>query len=298
MPTDVPALNEFMTDDELATLVQRARTEDVGPAGVDVTSELFVPETLNGTAAMRARKPGRLAGVSLLPRIAWAYSNDVTLTMSAKDGHDVAAGDTIATFSGPLRSILTLERIALNFCTHLSGIATLTAKYVERCRGTRAKIYDTRKTIPGLRGLQKYAVRCGGGFTHRIGLYDAVLIKDNHLAHVPMGTLEEKVIEAARRARTAFPNLKFVEVEVDNLDQLRRVLTAPVDLVLLDNMSNDDMRRAVAMRDELGAKIELEASGGVNLETVGGIAQTGVDRIAVGALTHSAPALDLGLDIA
>ncbi len=197
-----------------------------------------------------------------------------------------------------MRDLLAIERVALNLLCHLSGVATLTAQYVAKCKGTKAGIYDTRKTLPGLRGLQKYAVACGGGRTHRIGLYDAVLIKDNHLAGTPISKLAEMLTKSAGQARRLTPGLQFVEVEVDTLDQLCEVLKAPVDIVLLDNMRPSLLQQAVTMRDATAPKIELEASGGVNLDTVAEISRTGVDRISVGALTHSAPSLDIGLDIA
>ncbi len=295
--THPPNLDDFVSDRGLADLIRRAREEDLGPDRIDVTSTLFVPKTQHGEARIVARQPGRLAGAALLPRVLDAYGADVTAEAHIQDSQAIEPGQTIATLTGPLRSILTAERVALNLMTHLSGIASLTARYVEQVKGTRARVYDTRKTLPGLRGLQKYAVACGGGATHRMGLYDAVLLKDNHLAHVDTGNLASTVNEAVKRCRSSYPGLKFVMIEVDTLAQLEVVISTGVDLVLLDNMTNDQLSQAVGMRDKLTPKIELEASGGVTLETIRGIAQTGVDRISVGALTHSAPALDLGLDI-
>lgn len=292
-----PHFADFVSSDEIAALIERARTEDLGPDRVDVTSTLFVPEHLTGQAHIVARQPGRLAGVTLLPDVMLAYGNTVTATIHLPDGSPIAPGQSVATLTGPLRDILTAERVALNLITHLSGIASLTARFVEQAQGTRAKVYDTRKTIPGLRGLQKYAVVCGGGATHRMGLYDAVLLKDNHLAHVRPDQLGNAVKQAAIRARGTYPGLKFVMIEVDTLDQLKLVLAAGVDIVLLDNMTNAQLTQAVALRDKTAPNVELEASGGVTLDTIRAIAQTGVDRISVGALTHSAPALDLGLDI-
>lgn len=296
--TATPHLPDFVDDAELDALVTLARREDLGPDGIDVTSELFVPESLVGDAAMVSRAVGKIAGVALLPRVAAAYDPKIAVRIERPDGHAVSPGDSVARFTGPMRSILAMERVALNLVTHLSGVATLTSRFVEKTVGTRASIYDTRKTLPGLRGLQKYAVACGGGRTHRIGLYDAMLIKDNHLAHVRLTELAEALTAAAEKARAQYPGLKFVEVEVDSLDQLERALASSVDIVLLDNMGVDDLREAVSMRDRLAPAIELEASGGVDLHTVEAIARTGVDRISVGALTHSAPHLDLGLDIA
>lgn len=293
-----PALDDYVLADELADLIRRARAEDLGPDGVDVTSALFIPADLTAKASVVARKPGHLSGGSLLSYIVKAYDSRISVKVQTPDGSAIKAGQTVATLTGPLRSILTAERVALNFMTMLSGVATLTARYVEQTAGTRAKVYDTRKTLPGLRGLQKYAVACGGGATHRMGLYDAVLLKDNHLAHVDADNLTMAVAEAVLKCRSAHPGLKFVMIEVDTLAQLDQVLPTGIDIVLLDNMTTAQLTQAVKLRDKTAPKVELEASGGVTLDTIGAIAQTGVDRISVGALTHSAPALDLGLDIA
>ena len=295
--TPPPTLDAYVSADERFALIQRARGEDLGPDQVDVTSTLFVPENLPGQADIVARESGILAGAALLPDIMQIYGGMVQTTIHVYDGKPIEPGRSVATLAGPLRDILTVERIALNFMTHLSGIASLTHRYVEQLEGTRAKVYDTRKTIPGLRGLQKYAVACGGGATHRMGLYDAVLLKDNHLAHVDSHQLGSAVKQAANRARSAYPKLKFIMIEVDMLDQLTQVLPSGVDLVLLDNMTTDELVEAVDLRDASAPGVELEASGGVTLDTIRAIAHTGVDRISVGALTHSAPALDLGLDI-
>ena len=291
-----------MTSDEAAALIARARREDLGPDNLDITAAVFLPRDRDTVAVMHARKPGRLAGAALLPAIARTYDPAIQMEPAATDGDALNAGQPVATFRGPLRSVLAMERIALNFCTHLSGIASLTAQYVAAVAGTKAKIYDTRKTIPGLRGLAKYAVACGGGHNHRIGLYDAVLVKDNHIAHIPPAQLATALKDAIGRARAWQPTSQrpsFVEVEVDTLAQLEIVLACDVDIVLLDNMTPAQMREAVALRDRVapGGRIELEASGGVNLLSVRAIAETGVERIAVGALTHSAASLDLGLDI-
>lgn len=292
-----PALDAFVPADDVADLIRRARTEDLGPDGIDVTSDLFIPADLQAKASIVARQPGRLSGIALLESIAHAYDPGITVDVRVPDGHAIQPGQTVATLTGPLCGILTAERVALNFVTLLSGVATLTARYVEQVHGTRAKVYDTRKTIPGLRGPQKYAVACGGGATHRMGLYDAVLLKDNHLAHVGTGDLAGTVAEAVKRCRSAHPHLKFIMIEVDTIDQLEQVLPTGVGLVLLDNMTCEQLTQAVEIRDRLARGVELEASGGVTLDTIGGIARTGVDRISIGALTHSAPALDLGLDI-
>lgn len=251
-------------------------------------------------ATMIVRESGCVAGLVALDRVVNAYDASVTLKFFQKDGDIVQVGQTLATLQGSLASILMIERVALNLVSHLSGIATLTRRYVDAIAtvpGACAKIYDTRKTLPGWRGLQKYAVACGGGATHRSGLYDAMLIKDNHIAHLQATSLASAVDQAARQARQQYPDLQFVQVEVDTLEQLAEVLTTSVDIVLLDNMPSDTLRQAVTMRDQTASHIKLEASGGVNLKTVAAIASTGVDRISVGALTHSPRALDIGLDI-
>lgn len=209
-----------------------------------------------------------------------------------RDGERVDRGTIIAEVDGPLFQLLVAERTMLNFLTHLSGIATLTRKFVDAVAGTRAKILDTRKTLPGWRLLQKYAVRCGGGANHRLGLYDGVLIKDNHLA---AWTQSKSIAAAVEAARNRWPNVP-VEVEVESLAQLQDALAGSPSIVLLDNMSCATMAEAVALRDRLAPGVQLEASGGVSLDNVAEIARTGVDRISIGALTHSAPALDLAFD--
>ena len=233
--------------------------------------------------------------------IAAAYDPALELDVKLDDGAALKPAAVVAHVRGPLRALLAMERVALNFLTHLCGIASLTARYVEAVRGTQAGIYDTRKTIPGLRRLAKYAVTCGGGHAHRVGLHDAVLVKDNHIAAVPLDRLTDFVADMVRRAAALQPPPAFVEVEVDTIEQLKRVLPAmaasPGSIVLLDNMKLDQLRTAVNVRNQAAPGVLLEASGGVGLDTVIGIARTGVDRIAVGALTHSAPALDLGLDV-
>ena len=292
-----PSLRTFVSDVELQALIARAQAEDMGKLG-DITSQLFIPEDLDGQASIVARQPGQLAGSAMLWLIALAYDDAIETRLTAHDGQAITAGQSIAQFTGPLRSILAMERVALNFVSHLSGVATLTDRYVSQVAGTSARICDTRKTIPGLRALQKYAVACGQGTTHRMGLFDALLIKDNHLAHLGAADLGKALKAAVKKARKQYPKLKFIMVEVDRLDQLKPALASGVDLILLDNMDCDTLAQAVALRDKASRKVALEASGQVSLETVAKIAQTGVDRISVGALTHSAPALDLGLDIA
>lgn len=279
-------------------LIGRARLEDVGEKAIDVTTACSVPATATCRAQMRARQVGRLAGCVLLPRIIEAYDANIGFMPHHSDGEAVQAGQVIATFDGQLASVLAMERVALNFISHLSGIATLTDQFVQAVHGTKAAIYDTRKTLPGWRDLAKYAVRCGGGHNHRMGLHDAVLIKDNHIAHIATDQLSSAMAEAIANARqsTVGPPA-FVEVEVDTLEQFDQVLRLDVDVILLDNMSNADMAEAVARRNKIAPDVKLEASGGVNLESSRAIAETGVDRIAIGALTHSVTALDIGLDI-
>lgn len=280
-------------------LIGRARLEDVGAEAIDVTTACSVPATATCHAKMCARQSGRLAGSVLLPRIIEAYDANIEFAPLHTDGDAVQAGQVIATFDGQLASILAMERVALNFICHLSGIASLTNQFVEIVRGTKAAIFDTRKTLPGWRDLAKYAVRCGGGRNHRMGLHDAVLIKDNHIAHIPTGQLSSAMAEAIANARqSAGGPPSFVEVEVDTLEQFDQVLRLDVDVILLDNMSTVDMAEAVARRDAVAPKVQLEASGSVNLDSARAIAETGVDRIAIGALTHSVTALDIGLDIA
>ena len=292
-------IENYMPAEALDALIATARREDLGPEGVDVTCQATIPPRSGGDATMSPRLAGVLAGGALLPRIAEAYDPRISVEVLVRDGATITRHEAVARFDGPLDSILTMERVALNFVTHLSGIATLTARYVAQTVGTRARIYDTRKTVPGLRGLAKYAVTCGGGHAHRMGLYDAMLVKDNHLAGVSLEALPRVLDQAIRRARADNPGIKFVEVEVDSLEQLERVFEVQgVEVVLLDNMGAEQLHKAVARRDMQRPGMALEASGGVDLETVKAIAEAGVDRIAVGALTHSAPALDLGLDIA
>ncbi len=296
-PFDSTRLRNFITPAKLRVLLNLAQREDLGAKHDDVTSRLLIPEKRSTTAVMRSRVAGCLAGAALLPAIARLYDRTIRLELHKHDGDLLQSGDTIARFQGPLRSILAVERIALNFCTHLSGIATLTHEYVQQVVGTKAVICDTRKTIPTLRELAKYAVVCGGGQSHRMGLYDAVLVKDNHLAHLSPDEYPVALSTMIAQARRIKPTLQFIEIEVDRLEQLERVLPCQPDIVLLDNMPPKVLQQAVNLRNRLAPNVLLEASGGVNLRTVKSIARTGVERISVGAITHSAPALDLGLDI-
>ncbi len=270
-------------------LIAWALEEDLGSAG-DVTSLATIPAETRGTADFVARSPGVLAGLPLAADVMFAVDSGLAFTAHVRDGARLKPGERIATVTGSMRSILKAERVALNFLQHLSGIATLTAKFVEAVRGTRAQILDTRKTLPGWRLLAKYAVRCGGGVNHRLGLYDAILVKDNHLA-----ALGGSIAAAVASARETFPELP-IELEVDSLTQLEAALPLAPAIILLDNMTPETMREAVRRRDAQAPTVKLEASGGVNLQSVAGIAGTGVERISVGALTHSAPALDVALD--
>ncbi|HUR55215.1 MAG TPA: carboxylating nicotinate-nucleotide diphosphorylase [Gemmataceae bacterium] len=272
-------------------LVALALAEDLGDSG-DRTSRTLIPADQISRAKFVARTPGVVAGLPAAAMVCETVDPSLSFTPAGADGSRVERGTLVATVAGPLRSILTAERTALNFLQRLSGVASLTRKYVELTAGFPAKILDTRKTTPGWRLLEKYAVRMGGGTNHRVGLYDGILIKDNHLAG-----LNGDVRRAVELARAAPGNAGIpVEVEVDTLDQLEVALACEADIVLLDNMTPDRMRQAVARRDAVSPSTKLEASGGVNLTTVAAIAATGVDRVSIGALTHSAPALDIALD--
>jgi nicotinate-nucleotide pyrophosphorylase (carboxylating) len=242
-------------------------------------------------AVMRAREPLVVAGLAFAAAAFRQRSAAVTIRLRAKDGQSVRRGAVLMEVAGPARAILSAERVALNFVQRLSGVATLTAAFVAQRRGTRAQILDTRKTTPGWRRFEKYAVKCGGGRNHRLGLHDLVLIKDNHLAALREAR-PNAIAAAVNRARRRFPRLK-VEVEADSLAQVKQAVAAGADVILLDNMAPEQLRRAVAL---VAGRAATEASGGVNLDTVRAIARTGVDFISVGALTHSAPAVDIGLD--
>ncbi|MCI0360848.1 MAG: carboxylating nicotinate-nucleotide diphosphorylase [Planctomycetaceae bacterium] len=293
-------------EEDCRRLVRLAVFEDLD-RGYDWTTVALVPEGTTAAAGVVARKAGVIAGLEAA-RVA-LDEMDIACQWQphVKDGDQVAAQTAIATIAGSARDLLTSERTVLNFLGRLSGIATLTRQYVEAIAGTKAKIYDTRKTTPGWRRLEKYAVRCGGGRNHRIGLFDAVLIKDNHLAlgrHPNLGqgyTPAQAVARARQFISETFAGdpragEMIVEVEVDSLAQLREVLPAQPDIVLLDNMTSAMLREAVALRNAAGSGAELEASGGVSLATVRDIAESGVERISVGALTHSAVSLDVALD--
>ena len=260
---------------------------------VDRTSENMIPVEAHGAGVFVARSAGIVAGLPLLPMVATRFSPGSAVVTHVCDGDRVAAGTVLARVDGPMRGLLRLERTALNFLQRLSGIATLTDRFVTAVAGTRAVILDTRKTTPGWRALEKYAVRCGGGENHRFGLHDAVLIKDNHLA---WRNDPETIAYAIGRAREGTRPGIVLEIEVDTLDQLDEALAERPDIILVDNLGAEALAEAVRRRDTIAPGVLLEASGGVNLATVAALAQTGVDRISIGALTHSAPALDIGLD--
>lgn len=273
----------------IRTAVRAALAEDVGSG--DVTSLATVPARTTFSVVMRAREPMILAGLAFAEFSFRSLSRSLRIKLLARDGQILKKGAPLMRATGSARAILSAERVALNFVQRLSGIATLTARFVAEIKGTKAQILDTRKTTPGWRHFEKYAVACGGGCNHRIGLYDLVLIKDNHLAALREAK-PNAVAAAVQRARRKFPKLK-IEVEADTLAQVQQGVAAGADIILLDNMSNADLRRAVKL---VRGRAKTEASGGVNLETIRGIAQTGVDFISVGALTHSARAVDIGLD--
>jgi nicotinate-nucleotide pyrophosphorylase (carboxylating) len=275
----------------VAEAVSRALDEDLGLAG-DITSQACIPATMRARLAMVSRKPGVLAGMQLAVEAFRQADPALAITAHRPDGAVIAPGETLLSVEGNARAILAGERTALNFAGRMSGIASLTAEYVGRVAGTGAAIVCTRKTTPGLRAFEKFAVRCGGGRNHRFGLFDAVLIKDNHIA------VAGGIAAALRAAKQQVGHLVKIEIEVDSLAQLDAVIAEGADVVLLDNMTADQLAEAVTRVKAGRPALLTEASGGVNLQTVAGIAQTGVDLISVGALTHSAPVLDLGLDIA
>ncbi|WP_055482435.1 L-aspartate oxidase [Sphaerimonospora mesophila] len=272
--------------DRLRDLVRTALAEDLA-GGQDVTSAATIPAGQTAVADVVARKAGVVAGLPIAEAVFRQATGPVTIERRVADGDRVGPGDVLMTVHGPVADLLTLERTVLNFLTHLSGIATLTRRWVDAVAGTGARVRDSRKTLPGLRALEKYAVRCGGGVNHRMGLYDAALIKDNHV--VAAGG----VAEAFRAVRQAFPGLP-IEVEVDRLDQIEPVLAEGADEILLDNFTVEQLARAVRL---VNGRARLESSGGLTLDTARAVAETGVDYLAVGALTHSAPALDIGLDL-
>lgn len=290
---------------ECRQLVQLAFAEDLG-GQQDWTTVALVPADKVGAAMIVARELGVAAGLPCIQIVIDEFRASLQAELLLEEGEAFEKGTSLARLSGNVRDLLTTERTILNFLGRLMGIATLTREFARAIAGTKARLYDTRKTTPGWRRLEKYAVRCGGGHNHRIGLYDAILIKDNHLAQRSDAAIGSPADAAAavfdareflrsRSAKKPFSEMP-IEVEVDSLEQCRAVLAAAPDIVLLDNMSPALLREAVKMRDEMAPKVDLEASGGVRLETIREIALTGIDRISVGALTHSPRSLDIGLD--
>lgn len=270
----------------VSRVVAAALAEDIGPG--DVTTLSTIPATARSTAVLRSRVEGVVAGLPVAIEAMRQLDGAVEIEEHKQDGDAISPGDVLLTIRGRAQAVLTAERVALNFTQRLSGVATLAARYVQAVKGTGATIVDTRKTTPGLRQLEKYAVRAGGAQNHRFGLFDGILIKDNHIAACPGG-----VAGAIQAARRGAPHSLRVEVECDTLDQVREAVEAGADAILLDNMGPDTLREAVRLVD---GRAITEASGGIRLETVRAAAEAGVRLISVGALTHSAPSLDLGLD--
>lgn len=290
-PTRTRLVSAGLDPDALAALVRMAIAEDL-MGGIDVTSAATIAANQRSTATFTARERGVVAGLPVAAAVIDTVCGDGASDFDylVADGSRVEPGTDVAAVEAPTRLLLTAERTALNLLCHLSGVATLTRRWADALEGTPATVRDTRKTTPGLRALEKYAVRCGGGANHRMGLSDMALVKDNHVAAAG-GVAEAYAL--VRALEGSIP----VEIEVDTLDGLRIAIEAGADEVLIDNFSNDEMRAAVALRDELDATVRLEASGGLTLETARAVGETGVDLIAVGELTHSARVLDLGLDL-
>ena len=283
-------------------LLELARDEDLGVPPRDLTGELLFEPGTRRRVRLNARSAGVAAGLAFIPEVIAVFAQEgepIGLKPLATDGDAIEPGDTLAELDGSAQAIVRIERTMLNLVARLSGVATRTAAFVRAIEGTKAAICDTRKTTPGMRLLEKYSVRCGGGVCHRLGLHDAVLVKDNHIAGLADDELAGVLARAATKAKSVGGVLRFVQVEVDTLDQLDHVLGLPsglIDMVLLDNMAPGLLREAVRRRDAASPRTVLEASGGVTMDTVRAIAETGVDRISVGGLTHQAVSLDLGLD--
>jgi nicotinate-nucleotide pyrophosphorylase (carboxylating) len=288
MTTSLLCPDAFLSPLEIDAVVTRALAEDLGRAG-DVTSIATIPESAQARAVVVAREAGVISGLPLAAAAFAKLAPETAISAQARDGARVAEKTTLMTIEGPARAVLAAERVALNLLGHLSGVATATHEFVRRVEGTRTRICCTRKTTPGLRALEKYAVRCGGGFNHRFGLDDAMLIKDNHIA------VAGGIRAVLERARASAGHLVKIEIEVDTLDQLREVIAVGLaDAALLDNMDAAALRQAVEM---VGGRFPLEASGGITLESIAEIAATGVDYASSGWITHSAPNLDVALDI-
>lgn len=280
---------ESLSSEEIQLAIEASLAEDVGSG--DATTLATVPENAQATAVIAAREPLVVAGLNFAMAAFQALSREIDLVEQCADGQRLPPGSSLLNVRGQARAILTAERVALNFLQRLCGVASLTRVFVDAVAGTKAKILDTRKTTPGWRRFEKYAVSCGGGQNHRFGLFDMVLIKDNHLAAL-RSEKPNAIAAAVQRAREKYPQLK-VEVEADTIQQVRQALDAGADIILLDNMTTAQLSEAVEL---VGGRTKLEASGGVNLNTVRSIAETGVDFISVGAITHSARAMDIGLD--
>lgn len=272
--------------DDIKTFIANALSEDIGPG--DITTEALVSPRIKGKAEIIAKERLILAGIDVAGEVFRQINLSVLFSTKHADGNELSKGTLIATISGQLASILTAERVALNLLQRLSGIATLTREYVKEIEGTKARIVDTRKTTPGLRALEKYAVRVGGGKNHRFGLFDGILIKDNHIAAV--GSIKE----AMKMAKEMAPHTLKIEVETENLEQVKEALAAGVDIIMLDNMDTNTMKEAVKL---IKGRALVEASGGINLSNVREVAETGVDFISVGAITHSARAMDISMEI-
>lgn len=291
--------NDANVKEAARSLLETALEEDGFDRDLTSVISVIAGGGADGRFTLAARENGTFAGEAILAVVAERFPAQLRIAAEVSDGEQFSARRRLAAIEGDAQTILGIERTLLNFLQRLCGVATLTRRFVDAVAGTGAKIYDTRKTIPGWRELDKYAVRCGGGCNHRMGLHDAVLIKDNHLAGIPIARLASTLAEILGRLDHAKHHHEFVEVEVDTLEQFRAVVAVPgVDVVLLDNFTLEQMRQAVAIRDGAGlrGRVALEVSGGVREESVAAIAATGVDRIAIGALTHSARAVDLGLD--
>jgi len=295
----------FPSYETLRELIQLARREDLGDRG-DVTGKLLVSDETIGVGTLNQKQVGVVCGLPIVEMICRTYDERLRVEQIPGFHFDIIEGrfsdartTPLVRIRGPMRSLLAAERVILNFIQHMSGVATLTNRFVRRIDGTGAKIYDTRKTVPGFRSLDKYAVLCGGGQNHRVGLYDALLVKDNHLAAVQVKQLATILSQVVKRSRDEDAS-REIEIEVEDLEQLKEVLKVDgIDIILLDNMDCPRMQLAVEMRNQAGkkGKVALEASGGVTIETVRSIASTGVERIAVGAITHSAGALDISLEV-
>ena len=282
----------IVTEPDIRALIDLALAEDIGTG--DITSLATVPVDRTAKATMLAKDAGVLSGIDVAREVFRTIDPDVEFTALKQDGDALNLRDEIAVITGNARSILTAERTALNFVQRLSGVATITASYVAALAGSKSRIVDTRKTTPGMRLLQKRAVQHGGGSNHRFGLADGVLIKDNHLAAIGG---ENRIADAVSTARAVAPHTLKIEIEVASLDELRQALDAGADIIMLDNMDTKSITEAVGIRDSYANKAMLEASGNITLERLPELAQTGVDLISAGALTHSAPSLDISLDI-